>query len=102
MSYPPSAPGGYGGGYVQPKTSQLGIWALVTGILGFCCGPLSIVAIVLGVMGRKEIDSSNGARTGRGLAVAGLVLGIVALVINVIYYILLATGHASFYINSGS
>lgn len=35
----------------------------------------SIVAIVLGASAVKQIDGSNGAQGGRGMAVAGIVLG---------------------------
>lgn len=89
-------PGGGYGGYAQPQTSKKAIWALVTGILGFCCGPSAIVAIVLGVMGKRDIAASNGSLKGAGMAQAGLVLGIIALVLSLIYYLLLATGHGSF------
>jgi Domain of unknown function (DUF4190) len=110
MSYsnqppPPPPPGGYGagqygGGYAQPTTSQKAVWALVTGILGFCCGPASIAAIILGYMGKNDINSSNGALKGGGMAQAGLILGIIALVLNIIYWILVATGAASFNFNT--
>jgi hypothetical protein len=99
MSYagpppPPDAPGGYG--YAQPQTSQKAIWALVTGILGFCCGLLGIVGIILGVVAKKEIDASNGALSGRGMAQAGLVLGIIALTLNVIWGVLVGSGTIHF------
>jgi hypothetical protein len=84
---------GYGGGYAAPQTSKKAIWALVTGILGFCCGPAAIVAIVLGVIGKKDIRESNGRLTGGGMAQAGLILGIIALVLSLVYYALLATGN---------
>ena len=93
-------PGGGYGGYAQPQTSKKAIWALVTGILGFCCGPSAIVAIVLGVMGKRDVAASNGSLKGAGMAQAGLILGIVALVLSLIYYLLLATGHGSFSFNT--
>lgn len=35
-----------------------------------------VIAVILGVIGLVQISRSNGARTGTGLAVAGLVLGL--------------------------
>jgi hypothetical protein len=90
----PYGAGGYGGGQEQ-KTSVMAIISLVTGILAIpCCGCIvfSLAAIVLGYLGRKEIAESGGAKKGDGLAKAGLILGIVTLVLAVIYWILVGTG----------
>ncbi len=91
--------GGYGGGYggygaMPARTSQKAIWSLVLGILGLlCCGFFAgIPAIVLGKMAQKEIDASGGAQTGRGLATAGFILGILAVVWGVVWVILSLTG----------
>jgi hypothetical protein len=92
---PPPGYGGYGGGYGQPpKNSTKAIWALVLGILGIlCCGVLGIPALILGKQAQKEIDASGGAQTGRGMATAGFVLGIIACVFLVITIILFLTGN---------
>lgn len=100
---PPPPPGGYGappppGGYgAQPKNSTLGIVSLVTGILGIlpCCWGffvLGLVAAVTGHVAKGQIDQSNGLQTGRGMAQAGFILGVVAVAIGVIYWILILTG----------
>ena len=73
----------YQGGYAQApqKTSNgLAVASLICGIAGLCLvfGVASIVAIVMGVMGRKN-------PVNRGMATAGLVLGIVGLVISVLF-----------------
>jgi hypothetical protein len=62
------------------KTSSLAIASLVSGILGWSLIPFigTIVAIVTGHMARAEIRRSNGQLDGDGLAIAGLVLGWVA------------------------
>jgi hypothetical protein len=103
MSYtpppPPPPPGpGYGGyGYAAPQTNKKAVWALVTGILSIvCCGPLGIVAIILGRGAEREIAFSGGAQTGAGMAKAGFVLGIVGLALAVLSAILYATGAISF------
>ncbi|WP_370619286.1 DUF4190 domain-containing protein [Mumia sp. Pv 4-285] len=81
-------PGGYGGPppggdpYGEPpKNSTKATWALVTGILGLCCGPLGVVGIVLGRQAKDEIAASNGRLTGAGLAQAGFIIGIIAVVL---------------------
>ncbi|MFE6968656.1 septum formation family protein [Isoptericola sp. NPDC057653] len=72
--YDPSAPATpYGGqppyGYAPPrKTDGVSIAALVTGILGMALIPLG-----LGIAG--VVRTKDPARSGRGLAIAGIVLG---------------------------
>jgi hypothetical protein len=101
MSYPPPPPPeygyGYGGGYVAPRSSQKAVWALVLGILGLiCCGYLAgIPALILGLSAKKDIAVSGGALTGRGMAQAGIVLGIIAIVVGVIGTIF-AIGNGAF------
>ena len=89
MSYPPPPPpppgaGGYG--YVQQQTNKKAIWALVLGILSLvCCGLFAgIPAIILGNMAKSEIDLSGGLQSGRGMAVAGFVLGIIGVVWTIV------------------
>ena len=95
---PPPPGGGYGapGGYGQPQsTSPLAIISLVTGIIGIlCCNyfVLSIAAIATGVIGRKQIAASGGAQKGDGMAKAGLILGIVGIVLGIVIWILYAIG----------
>ncbi|MFW9987430.1 MAG: DUF4190 domain-containing protein [Candidatus Odinarchaeota archaeon] len=58
--------------------NSFGIAALICAILGFfCCGILSIVAIILGAIGIGK-DEDN------GMAIAGLVLGLISLVVGLI------------------
>ena len=99
MSYnepPPPPPPGYGApqppyGAQPAGTSQKAVWSLVVGVLSLlCCSPLGIVAILLGRSAKDDI-----ARTGQGgagLAQAGFVIGIVALVFLVVQIILVSTG----------
>lgn len=57
--------------------------ALICGIASFLVCPLvlSVAAIVLGVQSRKAIDASPNLQ-GRGMATAGMVLGIVTLALS--------------------
>lgn len=83
-AYPPPPPGS--GGFEQPpKTDGVSIASLVLSLL--CCGP---VGLVLGIIGIRR--TKNGQRKGRGLAIAGVVLGVLALVVDVLAVIGLVAG----------
>ena len=56
-----------------PETSGKAVGSLVCGIINIF--PLSVVAIILGHISLSEIKKSAGRLQGRGLAIAGLVLG---------------------------
>jgi Domain of unknown function (DUF4190) len=66
----------------QQRTSGKAIAALVLGIVGlFIFGFIAgVIAIILAVLARKEIDADP-SLGGRGLATAGLVLGIIGVVL---------------------
>jgi Domain of unknown function (DUF4190) len=78
------------------STNKKAIWSLVLGIVGLiCCGFFTgIPAIILANMAKKEIATSG--QSGGGMATAGLVLGVIAVIWGVIYVILAATGNFSF------
>jgi hypothetical protein len=81
-----------------PRTNGMAIASLVLGILWlYWVG--SILALVFGYSAKKQIDASSGKETGRGLAVAGIVLGWVGigfLVIGIIVAIAASTNHSSY------
>jgi hypothetical protein len=55
---------------------------LVLGLAGFLsCGLTSILAVIFGGVALSQINKRPEELTGRGLAIAGLVLGIVMLVL---------------------
>ncbi len=83
---PFGAPGGFGGG-VSPRNG-FGIAALVLGILSIPAGftvifgvPLAIAAIVFGALGRGR--AKKGLANNGGLALTGLILGVVGLLISI-------------------
>jgi hypothetical protein len=62
------------------KTSGMAIGAMVLGILGiFTCGLTAIPAIILGIVSLVRIEKSGGSLTGRGFAIAGIVVPCVML-----------------------
>lgn len=70
---PPGTPGPYPS--AAPTTSGLAIASLVTGLLFWCLVVPGIVAVVLGYLALEEIADSGGLKRGRGMAIAGIVLG---------------------------
>ena len=69
-------------------TSGFAIASLVLGIVGVF-GVCSILAIIFGVIARNRIRESNETIGGEGMAIAGIVLGIVTLAIFVIWLIII-------------
>jgi hypothetical protein len=54
-----------------------------------------ILALVFGYVGKSQIDASGGRQTGRGMAVAGIVLGWVWLGLIVLYFGIVVIAAAS-------
>lgn len=75
----PTAPG-------SAPTNQKAIWALVLGIVGLlCCGIFTAIpALIVGIIANKEIGASGGYQAGRGMAIAGIVLGIVGIILSLL------------------
>lgn len=93
---PPPAYGQPQYGGAQPRTNALSIVSLVTGILGVfpCCSVLvfGIAAAVTGYIARNQIAQSGGTQKGAGMAKAGLILGIVGVVLGILIWILNLSG----------
>ena len=91
--YPPYGPYGY-----QQPTNGKATGALWTGVgalvLVFCCGAgiLGLVPIVLGVMARGEIRRNGGQQGGDGMAIAGIVMGSIAVVLSIAFIVLIVIG----------
>ena len=66
------------GGEEDAETSGLAIASLFLGII-WLFGLGSILAIILGYLGMKEINASEGRRSGWAIALAGVIVGIVGL-----------------------
>ena len=72
-----------------PRTNGMAIAAMVLGIV-WIYGIGSILALVFGYSAKRQIDGSGGRESGRGMAVAGIVLGWVG-VAGLIFLILAFT-----------
>jgi hypothetical protein len=71
-------------GATPVSTAPLAQISLVFGILAICFTPplvSAIVALVTGLLARREIKRAGGALTGQRMATAGVVLGICALLL---------------------
>lgn len=95
-------PGGFG--YTPPPPPKqmhtMAIVSLVAGLLSWFLCPLlgGIVAIVTGMMGRKDIRAEPQRWDGDGLALAGIILGGVNLAIYlfvIVLYVLILVGAMS-------
>jgi hypothetical protein len=89
-------PGGPPGYSQQPgrRTNSLAIASLCCGIGQIIAGAIAgIVAIVLGMVALRQIRETG--QDGRGMAVAGIVLGIVGILLTVLLVIVIvAAAHS--------
>ncbi len=94
--YQPSY-GGYGSYGVAPTRHPRAVLALVLGIISVvfasACvgGVIGIPAIMISRKTRSEMDATPGRYTGRGMATAGLVMGIFGVVLSVLFIIAFVT-----------
>jgi hypothetical protein len=99
----PASPVPYG--YTQPPimvtpakpSSGWAVWALVVGLVGFFFGwcLLGIPCLAAVILGHVAIaDTKNDVKSGRGMAVAGLVLGYLAVAPAIIlfFWVILGAG----------
>lgn len=68
-------------GLPPQKTNGLAIAGFVTALA--CCSP---VGIILSAIGLSQINKDP-SQKGKGLATAGLIIGIISLVFSIIYYV---------------
>lgn len=68
-------------------TNGKAIAAMVLGIL-WLCGIGSILALVFGYQAQNEIEASAGKQGGKGMAIAGIVLGWIGVGLILLYLVL--------------
>lgn len=90
------------GAAAKPETNGKSIASMVLGIL-WLCGIGSILALVFGYQAKNEIDASGETQGGRGMAMAGIVLGWVGVGALILYLVLwLFLGVASLSLSGSS
>ncbi len=79
-----------GYGYqAKPGTNGLAVASLVLGIAQiFICIIGGILALVFGYIARRQIDESGGTQGGRGMAVAGIILGWIGIGLGIAYIVI--------------
>lgn len=81
----------------MPQTDGRAGIALVLGILSMTCAGFvaGIPAVILGLLAKRDIDRSGGARTGIGLALGGVVTGVIGTLASAAITLLVVAGIAS-------
>jgi hypothetical protein len=95
-----SPPPQHGGPYpqqpvyvMQSRTNGMAVASLILGILWiWWLG--SLLALIFGYAGKNQIDRSGGQESGRGMAIAGIVLGWVGVATLVLFLGLFAAGQS--------
>lgn len=88
---PPPIPGMERAGE-RPPTNGLAVASLACGVFGWVFFIGGILAVVMGVVARRQIRESPEPQGGAGLALAGIILGIVTAAISAmtIYFVYVA------------
>jgi hypothetical protein len=77
----------YGGWSPSPTVNGMAIASMVCGIIWiYWIG--SVLALVFGYIAKSQIDKSHGTQSGRGMAIAGIVLGWVGIGFLVLIFVL--------------
>lgn len=96
---PPTPPASGGSGYYAPASSTtngLAVASLVSSIAGFViCGIGFIIGVVLGYIAKNQIDQSGGTQQGRGMAVAGIIIGWVGIGIGLLVLVIVIIASAA-------
>ena len=90
-SAPWSLPGGIGPAERQ-RTNGFAVTALVLGLTAFCTMVTGILAVIFGNIALGKIAMSEGRDKGRGMAIAGIVLGWVGIGMLLLGIVALAVG----------
>ena len=108
-SYPPPPPGGYGypppgPGYPPPQaavgTNGMAIASLVCSLLGWICVIGPILGLIFGFIALGQIRRTG--QGGRGMAIAGIVIGVVAIVLGIVVGVLSVISGSMSHMDSGA
>jgi hypothetical protein len=94
-SFGASTPYGMASYSAPPVQHPQATLALILGILGLAVCPfVGIAALLIGNKARKQIDAAPGQFSGRGMASAGFVMGIVSVALVVLMVLIVILGIA--------
>jgi hypothetical protein len=68
-----------GSGAVTPHH---GVLVLVLGIIGLCCGLSGLIAFIIGLIDIGKMNKGTMDPSGKGMTMAGLIIGIIGFVLN--------------------
>lgn len=74
-----------------PRTSVMAILSLVTSLIG-CCLPIGILGMLLGIFGLMGIGKSQGRVSGKGLAISGIIVGLLTTALWIGAYVAVQKG----------
>ena len=96
---PPPAPVGQPPPSAYPQSTSTNGFAVASLVLGiaqiFLCFIATILALTFGYIAKNQIDRSGGAQGGRGMAIAGIVLGYIGIGLAAAYGIAVAVSAAT-------
>ncbi len=78
-----------------PRTSLMAIISMVLSLIG-CCLPIGFLGAILGVFSLVGISSSRGRVTGKGFAVAGIIIGVINTAIQVSLFVAMEKGFKAY------
>ena len=68
------------------------MWSLVCGCVGLvCCQVVSIAGLVMGIVALGQLKANPG-QEGRGMAIAGIVLGCIGLAAGAVFFMMFTLG----------
>ena len=59
------------------QTNQLAMWGFILSLVAWftcCCFPVSLAALAFSIIGLTQVNANNDGQTGRGMAIAGIVI----------------------------
>ena len=83
------------GAPVAERATGYATASLVCSLLGLCVGFSAILGVIFGHIALSQINSSNNMQQGRGLAIAGLIIGYCIIGLIAIYIVIVIAAAAS-------
>ena len=92
----PVAPYGAAPAGAMRQNNTLSLVSMIVGIasLVICCVgvPGGVAALIMGIIGRNQINQSGGVQSGSGMALTGIICGAAAIGVSILGWILYVAG----------